>query len=105
MIDVWMLARFVAALAFVLLLIGAVAWAARRYLNTGTIGTATKRRLGVVESTMLDGKSRLVLVRRDDKEHLLVIGPASTTVVESGIPARPAEAPPAALRAITNGER
>ena len=36
------------ALAFVLLLIGAVAWVARRYLNTGTIGTATKRRLGVV---------------------------------------------------------
>lgn len=105
MIDLWTLARFVAALSFVLLLILVVAWVARRYLNTGAIGTAGRRRLGVVESTMLDGKSRLVLVRRDDREHLLVIGPASTTVVEADIPARPAETPPAPLRAITNGER
>jgi flagellar protein FliO/FliZ len=105
MIDLLTIARFGAALAFVLLLIGGVAWLMRRYLNTGAIGSAARRRLGVVESTMLDGKSRLVLVRRDDKEHLLVIGPASTTVVEAGIPARPAEAPPTALRAITNGER
>jgi flagellar protein FliO/FliZ len=105
MIDLWMLARFVAALGFVLLLIGGVAWVARRYLNTGTIGPTNRRRLSVVESAPLDGKSRLVLVRRDDREHLLVIGPASTTVVEADIPAKPADAAPTALRAITNGER
>lgn len=105
MIDLWTLARFTAALGFVLLLIGGVAWLARRYLNTSVIGPSAKRRLGVIESTPLDGKSRLVLVRRDDREHLLVIGPGSTTVVETGILARPPETAPASLRAITNGER
>lgn len=105
MIDLWTLARFAAALAFVLALIGVFAWAGRRYLNTGAIGSTSRRRLSVIESTVLDGKSRLVLVRRDDREHLLVVGPNSTTVVEADIPARPAELPPASLRAISNGDR
>ncbi|MBV8536095.1 MAG: flagellar biosynthetic protein FliO, partial [Alphaproteobacteria bacterium] len=43
--------------------------------------------LSVVESALLDGKSRLVLVRRDATEHLLVLGPAGAVVVETGIPA------------------
>jgi hypothetical protein len=43
-------------------------------------------------------------VRRDDREHLLMIGTTSTVVVESGIAAKPVEAP-AALRAIASPER
>ncbi len=80
-------ARSLVALAVVLALITAATWVARRYLASGFIGNlGGKRRLSVVESTMLDGKSRLVLVRRDSTEHLLVLGPGGAVVVESGIP-------------------
>jgi flagellar protein FliO/FliZ len=80
-------ARSLVALALVLALITAATWIARRYLAAGLIGNlGGKRRLSVVEYAMLDGKSRLVLVRRDTTEHLLVLGPSGAVVVESGIP-------------------
>ncbi|HEX9466626.1 MAG TPA: flagellar biosynthetic protein FliO [Alphaproteobacteria bacterium] len=89
MMSDWGLAvRFVLALALVLALIAAATWLARRYLGSAMMGGLVgRRRLSVVESVMLDGKSRLVLVRRDNAEHLLVLGPAGAAVVESGIPA------------------
>ena len=42
-----------------------------------------ERRLQVVKSCV--GRPPVVLVRRDDKEHLLMLGPGSETVVERGI--------------------
>ena len=47
---------------------------------------AREGRLAVVESLAIDARHRLVLVRRDDREHLILIGTADT-VVESGIAA------------------
>ena len=47
-----------------------------------------KRRLKIVEYLPLDARRRLVLVRRDQKEFLLVLGPQGETVVESNIPAQ-----------------
>ena len=47
------------------------------------------RRLGVVEYMALDPKTRLVLVRRDDTQHLLLLGAAGPVVVERGIEALP----------------
>jgi flagellar protein FliO/FliZ len=85
--------RFLLALAFVVALIGLLAWLARRFGLAGRVGAAKAgRRLAVVESAALDGKRRLVLVRRDDTEHLILIGAETALVVESGI-AAPAAAP------------
>lgn len=83
--DVYL--RFLLALAFVLGLIATLAWAARRFGFGGNLMAMKGRngRLAVVESLMIDAKRRLVLIRRDDREHLLIIGPTSETVVESGI--------------------
>lgn len=87
--------RFVLALVFVLALIGVLAMVARRF-GLGSIATATgkQRRLSLVEAMSLDSKRRVVLIRRDDVEHLLVLGPNSETVVETDIAAPPS--PPAA---------
>ena len=77
------------ALVFILALIGGLAWLARRYGLAGAIAAKPKRankRLGVEESLAIDGKHRLVLLRRDDTEHLVVISTEGVTVVESGIP-------------------
>ncbi len=85
--------RFVVALALVLGLIAAAAWAARRLGLAGRLPVVTgrARRLGVVEAVPLDPKHRLVLVRRDDAEHLLVLGPAGAAVVEAGIDPPPVD--------------
>lgn len=88
--------RFVLALVFVLALIGAIAWLARRFgVLRGTMRPrGASRRLEVVEVAPIDAKRRLVLVRRDGTEHLVLIGVNSELLVESGIgavtPSRPA---------------
>ena len=85
--------RFLLALVFVVALIAVLAWAARRFGVAGRIGAGKSgRRLAVVESAALDGKRRLVLIRRDDTEHLVLIGAETATVIESGIRA-PSPAP------------
>jgi len=83
---------FVAALIFVVALIVLVFWLFRRLgLGAGMgVHTSGGRRLRIREALMVDGKHRLVLVRRDDVEHLLLLGPGGSTLVEGGIPA-PAE--------------
>ncbi len=52
-----------------------------------------ERRLEVVEQSSLDGRRRLVLIRRDDVEHLIMTGGPVDVVIETGIPPRRAAAP------------
>lgn len=51
------------------------------------------QRIGVVETVPVDGSRRLVLVRRDDTEHLLLLGNNGDLVVEGSIAVPPAETP------------
>lgn len=72
------------ALIFVLCLIGLTAVGARRFLPLlDRKLSLPNRRLQVVESIPLDPQHRAILLRCDDKEHLLVIGTGDTTVIES----------------------
>ncbi len=82
--------KFLLALVFVLGLIGLLATLARRMglgFPTAALKKIKNRRLSVVEVTPVDGRRRLVLVRRDDTEHLILLGPSSELVIERGIPA------------------
>lgn len=76
------------AILIVLALIGAVAWLVRRFAGS-SIGASGARgrmpRLAVVDAAAVDGRRRLVLVRRDNVEHLLMIGGPSDLVVEPNI--------------------
>ncbi len=80
--------RFLLALTAVVGLIFAATWAARRW-GLGLLaprpakGPGGARRLALVDVLALDGKRRLVLVRRDDREHLLLLGVESDLVVEA----------------------
>jgi flagellar protein FliO/FliZ len=81
--------RFFLAFLIVLGLIGAAAWAVRRF-GAGRLGGAGLRgrqpRLSVIERTNVDGARRwLYLVRRDNVEHLVMIGGPTDIVVESNI--------------------
>lgn len=83
--------RFITSLVLVLGLILAVLWAVRRWgpgmgsalARPGAKGR--RRRLAMVETMMVDNRRRLVLVRRDGREHLLLIGGTQDVVVETGI--------------------
>lgn len=95
--------RVVAALVLVLGLIGIAALVARRVGFAGASGlrAGKARRLGIVETIALDPKRRLVLVRCDDREHLLLLGPNADLVVAHDIAARSFHVPvdpPAAER-------
>src|SRR6266567_2471207 len=79
---------FLFAFIAVLALIGVAAWLVRRFA-TNRIGANTSRgrmpRLAVIDAAAVDGRRRLVLVRRDNVEHLLMIGGPSDIVVEPNI--------------------
>jgi flagellar protein FliO/FliZ len=78
--------QFILALIFVLALIGVLAAVARRMgLGYGPAVRGGRRRLAVSEVVALDGKRKLVLVRRDSTEHLVILGTNSETLIESAI--------------------
>lgn len=85
----WVRALF--ALIATLALIVGLAYAARRFgmLRARTEG---RKRLSVAESMMIDPRRQLVIVRCDDREHLLLLSPGNDVVVAT-MDARPEPAP------------
>ncbi|MFO1072292.1 MAG: flagellar biosynthetic protein FliO [Geminicoccaceae bacterium] len=77
------LARAAAALVAVLLLGLAALWLARRAGMMPAAGRGPGGRLVVVAARAVDARSRLLLVRRDDVEHLLAVTPAGITLLET----------------------
>jgi len=83
--------------ALILLVVILLAIKVVRNLTFGTFvagGRNRKTRLAVMDATAVDSHRRLVLVRRDDIEHLILIGGPTDVVVERDIrlaaPRRPA---------------
>lgn len=72
----------------------------RGYLTTGNATSGLtgsffqpkpEKRLDVVDQANIDGRRRLVLIRRDDVEHLIMTGGPVDVVIEAGInPKKPA---------------
>jgi flagellar protein FliO/FliZ len=92
--------KFLLAFIVVLAVLGAAGYLMRRFTG-GSLSIASPRgrqpRLSVIDAASVDGRRRLVLVRRDNMEHLLLIGGPTDIVVEPNIgPA--AAAAPAPLR-------
>ncbi len=84
--------RYLAALALVLALVGAAGLALRRYGLPGIVGRSC--RLQVVEALILSKTHRLIIVRCDGAEHVLVTAPQGATVIATShsIPSGPAPA-------------
>lgn len=78
--------KFLAALLFVLGLMGGLALVLRK-IGLGNVGIvpADKRRLQIIEVLPLDVRRKALILRRDDKEHLVILGANGETVVETNI--------------------
>lgn len=60
-------------------------------LSGGIFGPRPEKRLDVVDQANVDGRRRLVLIRRDDVEHLIMTGGPVDVVIETNIAPKRAE--------------
>jgi hypothetical protein len=72
---------YTAGIALAVLLLGIIIYR----LFSGSVMGRKGQRLGVSEYYEIDKTRRLVLVRRDETEHLVLIGGGQDLVIESGI--------------------
>lgn len=90
--DFMLLIKAIVSLLFVLGLLFITLWAIK-YIELHSTSSRFfkkingKKRLEILEIKRIDARNALVLVRRDDKEHLLLVG-SSSQIVESNIPVK-----------------
>ncbi len=84
-IDTVQFIKFAAALLFVLALMGGLSLVMRRFAGNHPLTAPHRRRLKIIEVLPLDARRKAVLLKRDDREHLVILGATSETVIESGI--------------------
>jgi len=85
------------ALGIVLVLIVLGVWSLKVFFKASSnIGRGRNRRLSIADSVAIDPKRQLLIIRRDNVEHLILTGGPQDVVVETGIPV---EAPARGLRA------
>ena len=86
--DVLSLLRMLGALGVVLGILAGALWAIRRYdiKLPGRVGaTGAARRIELIERLPLDTRRSVALIRRDGREHLILVGPEGAVLVETGI--------------------
>ena len=79
---------YIVTVTLLIALAGLAFWIARQSLGLGgmTLFQGKTKRVAWSNSTSLDGRRRLVLVRRDNVEHLIMTGGPVDVVIETGIP-------------------
>lgn len=88
--DLLQYLRFAAALVFVLCLMGGLAFVLKKFGigTSGYVAPPDRKRLKILEVLPLDARRRAVLLSRDEREHLVILGHEEVTVVETGIKAK-----------------
>ena len=73
-------------LGFVLVLIVLALWGLKLVMraSNNVVRAGTKKRLAVVDTLPVDGKRQLIIIRRDNVEHLILTGGPQDLVVEAG---------------------
>jgi len=90
------------ALGVVLVLIVLALWGLKLVMRaSNNVVRAGKKRLALIDVLPVDGKRRLLIVRRDNVEHLILTGGPQDVVVEAGIAIEaPAAMPPRPIPAV-----
>lgn len=86
-IEMLQIARYVGAFVVVLALLLVAIWLVRRLgpSRAVTMTRGRQPRLAVIDAAAVDSRRRLVLIRRDNVEHLLMIGGPADLVIEQNI--------------------
>lgn len=93
--DIMLIIKAIVSLVFVLGLLFISLWAIK-YIELKSASSRflkkinAKKRLEIIEIKRIDSRNSLVLIRCDQQEHLLLIGPSSQ-IIETHIQAAPAE--------------
>jgi flagellar protein FliO/FliZ len=95
-------AKAIVVFVVVLVLLGLVTWVFRRFSGDRAGAPAARGgrqpRLAVIDAAVVDNRRRMVLIRRDNVEHLIMIGGPTDVVVEQNIvravPVAPPREPP-----------
>jgi hypothetical protein len=86
------------ALGIVLVLIVLGLWGLKVLTNaTGRLNSSRKR-LVVVDKAQVDGKRQVVIIRRDDVEHVIMTGGPQDLIIESGVVTPPPPQPASVRR-------
>jgi flagellar biogenesis protein FliO len=89
--NTWLTALFALGIVVVLIVLGV--WLLKLVFNASTsVARGRNRRLAVVDTLALDPKRQLLIIRRDNVEHLLLVGGPQDLVVEAGIPVEETQA-------------
>lgn len=80
-------AQFFITLIVILLLVASIYWLFQRFVGGSSISPRRSRnpRLAVIDALPIDHRRKLVLIRRDNVEHLILVGGAADLVVESSV--------------------
>lgn len=90
--NTYLTALFALGAVIVLIVLGV--WLLKLIFKVSTQGPRGRnRRLAIVDSLVVDQKRQLLVIRRDNVEHLILTGGPHDVVIETGIPV---EEPPAA---------
>src|SRR5262245_66647589 len=102
--DLPLWAKYILAFVIVAALLMATVSLRRRFGGT-RLGTTSSRgrqppRLAVIDTVFVEGRLRLVLIRRDNVEHLILIGGPTDVVIEQNIVRAVPVAPPREAPAV-----
>ncbi|HSX55620.1 MAG TPA: flagellar biosynthetic protein FliO [Sphingomonas sp.] len=88
--DILSLLRMFGALGVVLGLLAGTLWAVRRYeirmpqkWLSGFAASGTERRMVLVERLALDPRRSVALIRKDGREHMLLIAPEGLLILDA----------------------
>lgn len=88
--GMWDLVSYLISMVALIVIVFAIGYGVKHYLSGslpfGSLLVSPKeRRLDVIDHANVDGKRRLLLVRRDNVEHLIMTGGPVDVVIETGI--------------------
>lgn len=105
--DLLTLLRTLGGLGIVLGLLATALWLVRRYdiKLPGRVAGSSRRRLELVERLPIDARRSVALIRRDGREHMILLAPEGTLVVEASIVRDEVDEAAEQARAIAEEER
>ncbi len=84
--EVILLIKAISGFVFVIALMYLFSWILKRTGVANNLAAArSESRLKIVEFLPVDHGRKLMIIKRDDKEHLLLLGANSETVIETDI--------------------